>query len=588
MRIGSVKHILTEGYAAVMRFPFVFALCAAGCLLAWTLVDAPKNEDDLRVVLLLTSTFGAVLFYGLQLMGERFPLPAPVRPAHFYAAGGILLGFFYYFFAARLRLDFGDRYAQWMLTALLFVTFARCFGKEGQDGFWQFNRHLVVRGVISAVYTGVLFAGISLALRAVDQLLGVEIQDKVYGYMWIFAGYMFWPLHFMGGTPPVTAADPGYPRGLKVFTQYVLLPLATVYFLILYVYMGKILATQQWPQGWVSWLTSSASLLGLLAFMLLYPVSDEEGNGWIRRFSRGFCLAALPLLLMLFSAVYKRVAQYGLTEHRYFLICLGAWLFGIFIYFLLSRRPDIRKVPMSAAALLLAVSVGPWGAYAMSLNSQTARLESLLSDNGLLKDGRAVKLENELDSETRRQMSAVLDYILRHHGAAPIARYFPEDLLPGAPPNAARDKASKDIMSYLGQEYVGKWMGSGARYIRARADSSGCDAGGYGLAVQFSVYRGKRDLPADGDYGARLQREGSVLRVFRGGRLMADVELGNVLVEVAKSGGAGPLSQEKLCAVSGGSAGIKACFSRVSAERGDGGVLKMTSGSGLLLVKREQ
>ncbi|OGS66704.1 MAG: hypothetical protein A3J79_06895, partial [Elusimicrobia bacterium RIFOXYB2_FULL_62_6] len=569
------------------------AFCAAALVTAWSLIGGPQPEPHLRLTLLLTFGFGAALFFTLALVNERFPLPAPARPAHLLLAGGLFLVFFFVRFAGAEGLDYGDRFRQWAFAVIMLASFAPYIRADEPLGLWQFNRRLVMRGALSAVFTGVLFGGASLALAAVEKLLGVKVDEKAYQYLWSFAGLLFWPLHFMAGTPAryeALAADTSYPRGLKLFTQYVLLPLAGVYFLILYAHLGRILATQQWPQGTVSWLTGSASALGLAAFLLLYPVSDDEENRWIRTFSRGFCLAALPLLLMLFTAAYKRVAQYGLTEHRYFLVCLGLWLFGIFLYFLLARRPDIRRVPMTLAVLAAVTSLGPWGAYSAGLASQSARLELLLAGNGLLVGGKAAKAEQALPADTRQQIGGALDYILRFHGAGPLKRLFPPELPALAAQGSGQgdNKPVRDLMAFLGQEYVDRRALDDSSSLSIRADNSGMDISGYDHAVRFYCSADRAPAPADdGGYRVELGSAEPELQVFKGSKFVIDLPLGPLVEAAAPAGlGSGRVAQA-LLKTEAGNRGIKVrvYLSRISVEREKPGAPEVRYAEGLLLVK---
>lgn len=594
METRSLRYIYGEASAAVRRFPLATAFCAAACVAAWRLAGLPEPQPHLHLTLLMTLSFGAALFYALALVNERFPLPAPARPRHLLAAGGLFLVFFYFRFAGAEGLEFGDRLAQWVFVVIMLAACAPFLRYREPLGLWQFNRRLVVGYAVSAVSTVVLFAGISLALAAVDKLLGLKVEDLAYQRLWILAGFLFWPLHFMAATPArpgELASDASYPRGLKLFTQYVLLPLASVYFLILYAYMAKILVTQQWPQGWVSWLTSSASALGLLAFLLLYPAAEAEENRWYRAFSRGFCAAALPLLAMLFVAVYKRVAQYGLTEHRYFLICLGLWLAGMFLYFLLSRRPDIRRVPMTLAALALITSVGPWGAYSVGLASQSARLQRLLGENGLLAGGKVLKLERPLPPEARQQLSGALDYILRYHGAAPLEKYFPSGhpaLAGGRYAQGRTRQASKDLMSYMGQEYVNHWAQGGATSLHVRADRSGMDISGYGLAVRFYALASKPPVqPGETGYHVQLRREEHGLRVFKDGKFLIDVPLGPLLEKAAAAGRSEERVEQGLlkAEAANGAAKARVYLSGLSMERKTPGAPEPRSAEGLLLIR---
>lgn len=580
METKSLLYIHGAALAALRRFPLAAACCAAAGAITWHLAGIKGPEPYLLVMLAMTFGFGAALFYALTLVNERFPLPAPARPWHLFAAGGLFLVFFYFRFAAAEGLEFGPRFVQWAFMAGMLAACAPFLGWREPLGLWQFNRRLVTGAAVSAVTTAVLFAGISLALAAVDKLLGLEVEEVAFQRLWIIAAFLFGPLHFMAATPArpgELAADGSYPRGLKLFTQYLLLPLAAVYFLILYAYMAKILFTQQWPQGWVSWLTTSASALGLLAFLLLWPVSEGEENRRYRAFSRGFCAAALPLLGMLFVAVYKRVAQYGLTEHRYFLICLGLWLAGMFLYFLLSRRPDIRRVPMTLAALAFVTSVGPWGAYSAGLASQSARLQRLLAENGLLAAGKAVKLDRALPVETRREIGGTLDYILRYHGGAPLEKYFPAGL-----------RTSKDLMAFLGQEYVRRWAQDGVTSLQLRADRTGMDISGYGRAARFSASDSKAPVPqGEAGYRAQLRREERSLRVFKDGKFLVDVPLEPLLGTAASARGEERVEQGLLKAEAvKGPLKIRVYFSSLDLERKDQGPFEPRYAEGLLLIKQ--
>lgn len=592
MDIKTPRHILAEARAAASRFPLAALCCAAGCAVSWAMI-ASGAEEGLPAALLQALCLGAALFSGLHLLGERWPLPAPLRPRHALLAGAVFLVFYFHLLASNLHLDYSDRYAQAAAAVLLLASFAPFLGGGTPLGLWQFCRRLVTRAALSALYTVVLFAGVSLALGAVDKLLGVDIPEKAFGYLWSFAGLVFWPLHFLAGVPRDLAAldaDASFPRGLKLFTQYVLVPLAGLYFLILYVYLGKVLVTQQWPQGWVTWLTGSASLLGLLAFLLLYPAQDDPENAWIRPWARGFCAAALPLLGMLLAAVYKRVDQYGLTEHRYFMAGLALWLAGVFLYLLLSRRPDIRRVPVSLALLAALTAFGPWGAYSVSLRSQIRRLERLLDGNGLLLEGKAVKAAPALPAEVRGELSGALDYIVRRHGTGPLVKYFAADQ---APPPALKDcgyrgncNVSRDLMSFMGQEYLARWAGAGDTFITLKAGQDGMDLRGYDLAARFSAYAGGRP-PADDDGGYRavLEKSGR-LRFYRGRELILALDLASPAGPLRAGAAAGERVPASRFFMEGSGPRVKgkAYFYDINARRAKDGA-EFSYASGVLLLK---
>ena len=595
MRLPSVQYVFEGLLRTLFRFPVTVLAAVSACVLAWYMVGL-RGPMDVWTKLLLTLTLGILLFSGLTLMNERPVLPKAAKPSYILLAGLLFLVFFFYTLAVDGASDYRTRYLHWFFITLLFLSFAPYLAGAEVNGFWQFNKRIVVRLVVSCFYTGVLFAGVSLALAAVDKLLGIAVGDKVYQNLWIFAAYVFGPLHLLGGTPREYAEleeDGTYPKGLKLFTQYVLIPLATVYFLILYAYMAKILYTQQWPQGWVSWLTSSASVLGLVTFLLLYPVRDLEGNRWINLYSRSFCAAAIPLLLMLFAAVFKRTGQYGLTEHRYFLIVLAAWLLGIFLYFIFSRKPDIKLVPASLVLVAVLSSFGPWGAYAVSLSSQLGRLEKTLLKSGLLVNGKAGKLEQELGREERKQLSGCLDYIVRFHGVEPLKKYFARDLGPLVEKNKAgywqASGVVLELMKFMGQNYLSGREQNELKHFLFSADKTEMEIRGFDLAVKFSTRNNILKESWLGDnYSVVLNSKTQALNVFQGRLFLIEIPLKAMRAGISgrhESSFSNAIPQKLLSAEAGnGNVKAKVFFQALSGNRKEGGGLDLIHGDGLLLI----
>lgn len=307
------------------------------------------------------------------------------------------------------------------------------FGRVAVNGFWVFNKRLFLRILTTWLYLTVLYVGIALGLESIEKLFNANIHFEIYEDCWWVLGGIFSVWFFLAGFPkayenPTVISD--YPRGLKIFTQYVLLPLVTAYLLILYAYMFKIIFTAHWPVGWVAWMVMAFAVTGILALLLIFPLRNEEGNTWIRSYSRFFYFALLPLIVLLFCAIYKRVAPYGITEQRYFLLVLALWLLFIALYFLVSRWKDIRLVPLSLCLLAFISCWGPWGAFSVSLHSQEGRLKGLLGNYGLMADGKIVtgKPGVQVAMKDRKAISSVIDYLVDVHGYGALQPLFHQNL----------------------------------------------------------------------------------------------------------------------------------------------------------------
>jgi hypothetical protein len=500
----------------------------------------------------------------------------------------------------RLAPNFSIYYIQWLLPSIVLVTFAAYFGYGEINGFWHFNERLVTRVLVSGLYTLVFFAGVSVVLLFLDKLLGVDIKPEAYARLWIFAAYVFLPWHFLAGVPRdfgELERDGSYPKAVKVFTQYLLVPLATVYFVILYAYLGKILVTQQWPSGWVAWLTTSASVLGLVTLLLFFPARDREGDSWIAKYSKGFCISALPLLGMLLVSIYKRTDQYGLTEHRYFLVVLALWLLGMFLYFIFSKAPDIRWVPATFCAVAALTSFGPWGADDVSFRSQRARLMGLLEKNGMWVAGKAVKAGKEVSWEDRKQISACLDYVGEYHGLMRLQPMFREDLRAAAEKLRERrwntGEATVKVMGPLGVEYVAAWAaspGDGKHFSYKVKRGEPLDVEGYATVYRFDYFYGGtfQPCPTKGNQVTVVSGSTTAIRLCREGAGQLGPPLDDMLRRLAKkypTGGSQEDVPQELMTAEGN--GMKVCFQSLNGgPKGKEKSPATIGGSGILLQKR--
>jgi Domain of unknown function (DUF4153) len=342
------------------------------------------------------------------------------------------------------------------------------FGRQEVNGFWIFNKRLFLRGLTAYLYSIVLYIGVALALLAIDKLFNADVHSEVYEDCWWLFGGLFSVWFFLAGFPrsyenPEVISD--YPRGLKIFTQYVLLTLVTVYMLILYAYMLKIILTRHWPVGWVAWMVLAFAVAGILSLLLIYPLQNDKSHIWVRNYTRIFYLALLPLNIMLFTSIYKRVGPYGITEQRYFLLALAWWLLFITVYFLVSRRKDIRLVPLSLCILAFLSVWGPWGAFSVSLNSQRGRLKELLEKNKLLVNGKVGPegAGTRVRGKDRKAISSVTEYIVDIHGYRALQPFFAVNLdslirQDSLANNWQSYQRTQEIVHLMGVEYVSRWQ----------------------------------------------------------------------------------------------------------------------------------
>ncbi len=466
LRLPGARAVWVDARAAAWRFPESLLASFVTGALVMLVIDDVLPDDPMVQRIIGTIGLGIPLAFAVACAGERRRFGRGTRVVAMLGLALVLVG---WTLMARTEpgARFSLRYVQLSLAAHLLVAFLPYVGGRG-DGFWEYNAALFIRFATAGFYSGVLYFGLVIALATAHSLLGLPTSARTYGRLYVSVAFGFNTWFFLAGVPDPLPDGPspgGYPAGLRVFTQYILIPLVTLYVVIMYAHMGKIVLEQTWPRGTVGYLVSGFSILGIFTLLLVHPIQDTTENRWLRTYARTFYLALFPLVVLLTLATWRRVAEYGVTERRYLLLALGAWIAGIAGYYALRRGRDLRVVPVTLCVVALATAFGPWSAYAVSWRSQMARLVDLLARNGLLADGRLTRASGMVPLREQKALSLQLDYLTDLHGAAGLERWFDASVVEQARTAAVRrgpfgfstHAESEKMMVALGATYVAPW-----------------------------------------------------------------------------------------------------------------------------------
>ncbi|GAB2782662.1 hypothetical protein GCM10027275_28050 [Rhabdobacter roseus] len=415
------------------RFPWVIVVALGKVSVLIMLAETSRQdtaEHPFLTRLALVFFLALPLTLSAQLVAERRQWQVPLRLAALGTLAGLLLLFFFTLSEVPIQRDY-YRFGLFMAGAHLLVSFAPFVGYDEPNGFWQFNKALLLQSLTATLYAGTLYLGLLVAVETIRFLFDVNYPFAIELDLFILIFNFFHTLVFLSGLPPrldTLEQQTGHNKGLKVFTQYVLLPLEVVYLLILYVYSGKILVNWQLPQGGVAYLVLAFSVAGILALLLIYPLRDAPGERWIRLFSRRFHLALLPLIVLFFVGIFRRIHDYGITENRYLVATLAFWLLGITLYFLISQRDDIRWIPLTLCIISVGIAVGPWSVFSVSRRNQAQRFETLLSKHQLLNDQQKLTGSAKVPSQDYEQLLSIVRYFGKRGESEILRPYF--DQLP--------------------------------------------------------------------------------------------------------------------------------------------------------------
>jgi Domain of unknown function (DUF4153) len=434
MKFPSIKSLGEGILNTAKRFPFevLFALCAAIAGTAWV-----RNHDygslykDNCIRLMMMANLGLLLSLTASLYTEGKGIKGSKKFLLKSAAVILSVPFFW------LLNPFAREYdtLRFFLISFAFhllVAFA-AFTQNGRlQGFWQFNKTLFLRFLAGMLYSSVLYLGLIAAIFATKYLFNIQWNDDIYAILWGWIICVFNSIFFLAGVPADFNAldeDVSYPKALKIFTQYVLIPLATVYVIILLAYEVKILIEWRLPKGYVSNLIMGYAVFGILSILLVYPIREQAENKWLKIYTRYFYFLLIPLIVLLFLAMFARVIPYGITPQRYLLMMLSVWLSVITLYFLLSKKQSIKIIPISLCLLTLASTYGPQSAFNVSVYSQRHILVNIFKKYHAFQDGKlqAIKSKNIKESDGKNAV-AKLDFLTSNDNWEVLQPYMKENL----------------------------------------------------------------------------------------------------------------------------------------------------------------
>jgi hypothetical protein len=521
MKFPSIKTLVDSFKNTLLRFPIEVLFALVGTIAATINIELESIKADaenwcLRIIMI--SNLGLLLSLAATLFTDSRHMEGS-KKWYIKILAAILAVALLFIIDPGAHQSDTIRFVLLSLAFHLLVAFAAFTGKGHINGFWQFNKTLFLRFLTSALYGGVLYLGIAAAIGAMNLLFNFKFEWDTFVILWIWIVGIFCTIFFLAGLPKDVDqldSETDYPKGLKVFTQYVLIPLATVYVVILLAYEAKILITWNLPKGLVSNLILGYAVFGILSLLLVYPIRERDENKWLKTFARSFYFLLLPLLALLFVAVGARVLSYGITEYRYFLILLAVWLLFISVYFLAFKKQNIKIIPISLALATLLSIYGPQSAFSVSLFSQRQILIHLFEKNQAYKQGKLIPVDaDKISAKDGKEIVAKLQYLIKQHGLNSLQPYLNEDL------NALNDSLKNSKSAYTNMainryELPGQKLRSVATYLGLKkyTNSYGADTAGIkqDRIYQFNSINGVTDI---GGYDYMIRSSGDDSSVIK-------------------------------------------------------------------------
>ncbi len=434
MKLPSPGFLLDAFIQVCRRFPATILAAMTGVVILIVLVEhGNSSNEELLARIWMSAQLGLALLTGVVAFAESAGW-SPQRRRLAQGIGVVALAAYGWYLFVQPNDGFENlhlpRYMILLVVAHLFVSVAPYLNRRSVADFWEYNRRLFANFVVGATFTMILFAGLGLAILAVDQLFNLNISERIYARLFILLAGIFNTSYFLYHFPEkyeFESADASYNAVFRNLCKYILIPIVGLYFLILYAYSAKIIGTWSLPRGWVGSLVIGFSVAGIFTYLLNFYLPQFDDSKWVNLYKKWFWWIVLPLTVLLFVAVGTRINDYGVTEPRFIVMQIGVWLTITCLYFLFSKTDNIKFIPISLGLIALSIAVGPFNAFSVARRSQAGIVKSILEkngrwENGRLQQGSAPMLQTEI-----AQVESALQFLDRR-GRLEHAEWLPMSL----------------------------------------------------------------------------------------------------------------------------------------------------------------
>jgi len=500
---GTLKGIKNS----LKRFPQTIGISTICVLLLIYISEVgPNASNNFRETInkiTMVVALGIPLSLCIKLYFERLTKYTRVLILATYLSNMILLIMYYYLLLKDLDMVSTSRYIGFSLILYLVFIFISYLPKR--DDFEIFVVRIFTSFFTTILYSIVLYLGLTAIFFTIDKLLGVNIKSELYYYMGLIVAGIFAPSFFLAGLPAkdemLTLND--YSKLLIVLVLYIIMPLISAYTIILYLYFGKVIITQQWPEGLVSNLVLWYAAISAAVLLFISPLQREKV--WPRRFMKYFPKVILPLIVMMFISIGIRIRAYGVTENRYFVVALGLWVFLVMVYYAVTKKQRNIMLPLSLVVIIFITVFGPFSSYSVSKYSQNSRLNMVFVKNNMIASGKVIKASAKVTDEDAKQITSSLNYFDKNHRLSDI-KGFPKDF--------KIDQMEKVIgVKYSDQNYE-----NNNRYFHFNSTgaSGAVDIRGYDYL--FDSRNNGAQLQKDKPFSISYNNESSSLKISQGGK----------------------------------------------------------------------
>ncbi|MDD4848597.1 MAG: DUF4153 domain-containing protein [Bacteroidales bacterium] len=430
------KSIVKSPSRIILRFPISF-LYSVILLITSNYYNEQLFDHQFSTAVIISALFGWMLSFAITLFCENHSLNT-VKKLLFQFFGIVLaLGMFIFTYYQQTNYFFIYHLMLLIIAGAVFVLCFPFLGKKSQIILWDYHSRLFISLFFSFIFAAVFFVGLLMISLSLQYLFHLDYWQNNITYS-IYLSFLFvLPNLFLSLIPQQWQQkfdDINLTKLSKILMMYILMPIVCIYGIILYIYASKILFTWELPQGQVAFMVLGFAIIGSIVWYMLLPFQQSKGQHWAKWYHRLFFIVLFPLMILLFTGLFRRLSDYGLTINRYLLLLIACWLTIVDVLFIFKKIKNINTVLCSLSIICLLLTIGPWSIISFPRYYQTRQFEKTATEYQVLKAGKIVASPTPLTIEQNRIMTDFINYLVVNeddcHRNAFIEKYCDTSLLP--------------------------------------------------------------------------------------------------------------------------------------------------------------
>ena len=321
-------------------------------------------------------------------------------------------------------------------TAFLSIFVAPFFKQNDENGFWVFLMKNAKAAVVATAISVVLLIAIDGLLFGFFNLFDIKVSARPFVYSAIISSCTIFPILFFSGIPSIDDCLQETPALNKFQTsanKFLFLPVISLYIILLYAYIAKIIIQWEMPKGMVSYLVSASMLLMLLRVTLTLPERINPKPSFEKKLLKILPAACIPLVILMSVGIMRRISDYGISEDRYYIAAINIFYYIIIAILLIDKiKCKSRYITIVFCSMFLILTNGPLSALNVTHRIWMGSIKDALTELGytnfpLSKDETAEfarRIQDKSDHKTNIATSRL--EILNSRHDKELAQYIPK------------------------------------------------------------------------------------------------------------------------------------------------------------------